>query len=360
MSIAPRVEIDGFNFVQAVDTATHEIETGFFEVDGVRYDVDFIRSKRARGGSFLPAAVHLDGKKVWSFQAEKFQGLAFMAVVGGLPVICLCRNHGVEDIRPLPDLGKIQSLVVAGEKRTIHVRPILEIVRLKAEAAKQLGDHPVFTTEENAAVASHNKEVAAKTEAMAAEKKATEAAEREKREAKRRERVQEIQLRRVPFVYYEDGQRVRRTATTVVVGDEWMMFPDNTFVLLVSSYDDESHECGGVLETFHVSKARGGRPGKRGVKPVSDSPSGVEKLGPAGAKPVMPEAKEMISVKIDGESRQVIVFGNMDEIRAARVAGLNNGAYAGHYRDDGVLVVYRSFKEEMKTVGYFRRVSPAS
>lgn len=124
-------EFDGFNETGFQEMDTHLLAFGTIAVDGERIRLELILAKSAKNfGSFLPAGIYRKDRKIWSFKAENFFGLGFLAMACGEPVIAFVSEGRVQKIRSLADI------VSAAPKR----HPV-ETARFKHEATKWLRKH---------------------------------------------------------------------------------------------------------------------------------------------------------------------------------------------------------------------------
>ncbi|MEK9154872.1 MAG: hypothetical protein AAB596_02290 [Patescibacteria group bacterium] len=308
---------------------------------GVEYSIEKVRSVKApEGAIFLLAKVMAgepEGEKVlWQFKDEEFTGFAYLEEAGGIPVICLVSYaKKLKRIIPLEDLSSLRRVKVAGEMQVITSRNIAEVIKLKALAAKKLKLEPEFTEAEKAI-----------SRVLLDREKEKEEQKRKDRIKEKEERIQRILSRPQVFGYDQSGFKKYGHP---VMGDEWCSLPEGTFVVLVESYNNETNECGELIEAFAVSK-KNGKPEKKNASNVQKEP-----VCPRTNKLTAPEAIRIAFFEIEGRLEQIAVYKDIEDVRMARQSGLNGGALVATDNPDeqGRYQIFAVGCKEIETKGHF-------
>jgi len=112
-----RFEFPGFTFTGSQDSGTHEVDIGRIEIGGAVFALTMIRNAQFQNLSFMLASVaNVEGKVLWSFKDEVFNGVGLLAKAGDETVIALVgkgRDGKVERVIPLTFLhdGKKRDIV---------------------------------------------------------------------------------------------------------------------------------------------------------------------------------------------------------------------------------------------------------
>ena len=266
---------------------------------------------------------------------QLFNGLGLLVSVDGVIAIALIgrgRQGVVEDVVLLVDIlnNTPSNLLHKGE--------------VKQKVAELLGRKYNFSDVERL-VFKRARERERNEVAMQKE------SERRLRERVRAERVAQINARERITVYtIFDG---RRRFGLPVVEDEWMSLPHNTHVVLVESYDNESNTVGAPVEAFKVYKPGGGK------KPEKGFPAPVVWDKSLSAKATAPKPLGSIVIEFDDNAcYEVAIYASIEDIRQARLAGLNGGAYVTPitHMKDSRYEVFAVHANEISTVGKFTEV----
>lgn len=98
---------------------THDVMSGKVG----KYTISLIKSRNIEKGDFLVSTVSINGKIIWSFKEENFNGRALLMDLDGVLCVCLVsRAREVERVIPLETLVKI------GENEDKHQLKKLKII----------------------------------------------------------------------------------------------------------------------------------------------------------------------------------------------------------------------------------------
>lgn len=334
MTETSRFSFPGFQPIrlkETKDTATHEVEMGTLENEGQTFVLEVIRRRGAP--SFLIAKI--SGKKglLWDFKAENFNGIGLIVSTSVGPAIAL-KGRNWRD--PVERIILLSTLL--GKQVDLRIQ-----LRAKEEAAKELGCEYITSPAEEKVIRFEAKR---KKEEAEAKKKAAEEAEKARYEERRLAR--EALLKRVftrPEVRgFTASGKPRRGIP--VLRTEWPSLPEGTFVIVVESYDDETRKAGGLVEAFRVEKKPGRNPEKGSCTAVS-----AESLSDPSSK-IGPQPIKTIVVELSEGMFEIPVYNSAEEIRQARVSGLNGGSFVGIERGQRV-EVYTVSHDKVTTVGHF-------
>lgn len=334
--IKSRFKFPGFVVTANRDTRTHEIDVGKIEVSGTPLVLTMLRPLAHQNLSFVPASVaREDGMVLWEFKRSKgeFNGIGLLVQAGDETVIALV-GHGKEGKveRVIPLLNLLSSAPAQIELK--------RAARLKWAAAKALQRQHNLSPAERRVLA---RDLRKQREAEHAARKA----EREKREAARLERAMNIVRRGMIAAFTTEGQR---RFGYPVVGDEWQSLSKGLKVIRVESIGEDG-TIGAPVEAFVVWKERGQNPTKAHLLAVSAKQKVPEKeAAPQGPKPVRSEVFEM-----EDGAYEFLIFRSMEDIRAARAAGLNGGTFVAVDQPDtnGKYDILGVFEDRVDSVGKY-------
>jgi hypothetical protein len=340
--ITTRFDFPGFELVRKEDTSTHEVEIGRVALGDEVYIVHMIRkSGLAFVGDFLVAKVFdtKEEKCLWEFP-KGFSGFSLLARAGDEEVVVALVGRGRN--------GKVEEVVTFSS--LVNCRPIdiRSKIRLKRLAAEYLGRGYITTKTEQIVVTRDN-------DRRREEERVARQVAHEARQKARQEVIERVTNRGRVEAYTPDG---RKRFGLPVVGQEWHVLSNGTFVVLVESFDDDTHEAGPVVEVFRVEKGRGGRLQKGFASPVSwERPVSVTDATQQQA----PQPVDNIVVETaGGEFFEVVVYTTLEDIRGARLRGLNSGAYVtaqDKKREDGRYEIFSVQPEKVQTVGLLKPMS---
>ena len=333
---ASRVQFSGFQLVENQDTDRFDIETGTVQDGGVSFALTLLRPA-GTDMNFSTGEVKTAGRTVWKFRDAGFTGPALLVRCGERLVIALVGRDSrkVEQVVPLAKLvGKVFDLTA--------------IIRLKQLAAEQLGRECILTELEQK-VAPLVARQTAKADALrraqlAGSTQKVSEGQDDGRALERQRRIDAI-MARPRVVGYSGGQK---RFGVPVVGDEWQVLKNDTFVILVESIGKDG-TIGALIESFVVTrKGRGSEASKAAVVPVSAEPPRTAAKQAQLVKPV-----GEVAVEHEQGIYSVLLFGSMDDIRAAQAAGLNSGPFAAVNRKDdkGRYEVVSVHHNKIDTVG---------
>lgn len=327
----PRFIFPGFACTARQDTPTHEVDVGTIEEGGHTLVLTMIRNNQYPNLNFLVSKVSTAvGAKLWDFQKEQFEGIGMLAKADDQTVIAL-RERGMNG--KLARIIPLNSLV--GVKTDLR-----KLVELKRAAALFLGcDYLQTTTEKKLADFDRNQQRLAQ--------EAASAADREAKERAREEFVRMILARGKVVAYTAAGKA--RTGIPVTES-EWPRLSHGVYVVLVSSIDSGG-TVGTPIEAFQVVKERGKNPSKGFAVPVTaDRPTTSPVVTPVASR-------DIAVVDMPEGAFEVLIFPAMEEIRAARAAGLNGGTLAGVSLSAEKMEVYAVHHDRIDTLGHFARIA---
>ncbi len=326
-----RFSFAGFVPVRQTDTPTHEVEVGKITQDDEVFIVHMIRRKGLPFvGRFLVAKVFQQNKCLWDFPRDSFQGLGFLTLADEEVVIALVgngRQGKVEEIIPFSFLVK---------RRPLNLRRKIELKRL---AAEYLG-RGYNLTETECQIAKRDDQ----------QRREDQRATREARRRLRMELINRIIKRGRIEAYTSDGGL---RFGLPVVDEEWQSLANGTYVVRVKNYNDETGEAGVPIEAFRVMKGKGRNPAKGSPTYVWENRGNGRYAADAASNP-QPVDMMIIETK-DEAAFEVAIYETMDDIRQARVAGLNNGLYAtAHDKKFGDRYeIFSVHARGIETLGFF-------
>lgn len=348
-----RFSFPSFVFGFVADTATHQIENGTIQEDGVTFVLTMLRNKQYNFLPFGIAAVAVDGKPVWAFNNHKkqtgFDGVALLAKAGEATVIALVgrgREGKVEQVIPLSSFASaspvgMKALLDMKMKAGVFLGRGFQLTELEANLW-QIGEERRKAAERALAHA-----VAAK----AAEEQLAVDGASSARETVRLERVNKLLARQSVEGWTATGQH---RSGVPVVASEWVSLPGGTKAIIVSSYDEKVGVAGELVEAFVVIKKRGMDPAKRFAMPVSALAAPRSVVGGVTPQSDMPQPVGNIFVERNGDGFKVFLYESKEVIREARAHGLNGGTWVavdGSEDSTGRIQVYAAYQDRMDTVG---------
>ena len=338
MNTISRFSFPDFTLLRHEDTVNHECDVGTICVNDKYCVIHMIRRKGLTfEGDFLVAKIFDDAeeKLLWEFSRQSFNGLGLLVSVNGVVAIALI-GKGLQ--------GVVEDVVLLVDILNNTPPNLLHKGQVKQKVAESLCRRYNLSDAERL-VFKRARERERDEVAMQEELK------RQLRKRVRAERVAQINARERITVYtIFDG---RRRFGLPVVGDEWMSLPHNTHVVLVESYDNESNTVGALVEAFKVHKLGGGK------KPEKGFPAPVVWDKSLSVKATAPKPLGSIVIEFDDDAcYEVAVYASMEDIRQARLAGLNGGTYVTPITrmKDGRYEVYSVHTNEISTVGEFTEV----
>jgi hypothetical protein len=361
MNKTNRFGFPGFSFRKAKDTETHEVEVGTIDEGGTVFVLEMLRNIFYSRLSFMVAKISdPQGKKLWQFTDENFDGLGLLAKAGEATVIALVDRGSrglVERVIPLaslisgekPDVR--QGIVLKNAAADFLGRPVRfsreELIVMRYdERCQEEADRARIETEVEAKRMEKNRQRMEREAAAAAQAQA--AAERDAaKKAAREERIEKLCARAVVYAYTSDGHKHWGIP---VLESEWPSLPSAKRAILVDSFNEQTGEAGKSLQAFMVVKEPGRNPYKRFLVTVfSEAPVPQENA------PAMPKPVRTILIDEKGQVRKVDVYPSTDAVRLARSRGLNGGSYVTVDKTDkhGRHDVFRAYKDRMETVGPF-------
>ena len=347
-----RFGFPGVTFLRTKDNDTHEVDVVELNVNGVKYTLDMIRSRKMEGkGDFLPASVKKNGTEIWQFKDEGFKGIAMLIEAApDNPVICLISGVGkgrhVERVIKLSGLSHLQRVNICGVIRFVNTQEnISETIEIKRLVGEKLGVGVHFSDTENRFFV-HQREEKERLKKEAEKRLQDQRAERDRMQ---RERVSEIMFRKKIIGFTTDGKPLSGIPVTL---EEYQCLSNSTYVILVESYDQATKKHAGVSLAFRISKTPGGRVDKvHSTSVVEINP--VIKTTPEAVL----EATRVFLIEHESIHKNVLVFTGQNEIRVAREQGLNGGTYVTAEttrQKDGRFEIYEVRSDGMQTLGYFK------
>lgn len=308
--------------------------------------MELLKSKNApKYAQFLPANVtDLHGKRLWDFKAEEFNGFGKIFVLDEEYYIYLEDRQGViHRVIPVSDLPKLQKVKLGEKIITLGGTSPENILKIKIQISECLGCKYVATAEEETLL----KEMKKLRQAEAEKERLRKEEEISLKEQARAQRIAEIMRREKMTAYTNEG---KPRYGIPIIGDEWMMLPDNTAVIVVSDLEEKNPS-----EAFFVKKNAGGRLSKGSPKEVSSKKPAVNnKL--KEESPVI-EASGIIQVVIDGQVRQILNFSK-ENFNLLRATGLNSGTMvAVGEPKNGKYTIVKMKGNECLTIGEFSRAA---
>jgi hypothetical protein len=132
-----------------------------------------------------------------------------------------------------------------------------------------------------------------------------------------------------------------------VLQREWPSLPEGTFVVVVESYNDETNKAGALVEAFRVERKPGRNPEKGSCVAVSGASGSTNSSTTSNFMPT-----KTVVVELPDGMFEIPVYNSAEEIRQARISGLNGGSFAGIERGEKV-EVYAVSHDKVATVGHF-------
>ncbi|MDO8548507.1 MAG: hypothetical protein Q7R71_02440 [bacterium] len=348
-----RVAFPGFDLREVKETATHLVEVGNVTHEGAVFVLEMLRKYGLpEGVPFVIASIeNTDGKLLWRFKQENFDGAGVLAMAGSEPLIALIGRGAkgqVERVVPFSKLVASAPVQLDLRRQVTRKRGAATFLNrgynlTKAEqAVAKIIDQGARAAKEIAARVAQRAKDEATTAGFSAQKAANQAAF-EARESAHKERVAKIMSRDMISVQtLSGGKRYGVPAFK----SEWQSLPNGTFVVLVESID-KNGKVDGLVEAFQVKKMAGKNPEK-------EFATSANLISPMEAVQVSIEPKKTVVIERQGGYFEVKVFAAMDNIRAAQKAGLNGGTFVATEKlDDGKLDVYAVTSSELVSVGKF-------
>lgn len=320
-------EFPGYSKTAATFTPNYEFERGVLTDGGDIFLIKLMRATQPADLPWLITNVMKDDKNLWSYDKSTMIGYGWLADTSYGPVIAFVGSG---------KSGKVLSIKLFSE---ILAHP--SSIEIKLDAKRQAGEffgREVVETEMEKKIMRHWYE-----ERRESENIQKEARKQERLEA-RRKRREAIFSRETVTGYTSDG---KKRYGYPVVGDEWQCLDDNTFVMLVDGI--EGDKVGNLIESFVVSKTLGGNPKKLHPAPVSATVRPSTVVGQTTA----PRAVDEVFIKMESGTFAVKLFNSIDDIRAARKAGLNGGSLVAVKPEGDKVEVLSAHHDKMDTVGIF-------
>lgn len=335
-----RFDFPGFALSKTQDTPTHDVEIGTIEDGGHSFVITVLRNNKLSHLAFAISSVaDKDGKTLWSFKGQKFDGIGLPAFAGESVVIALCtrgKDAVIEQVIPLSSLVSHQPV------------GLREQIKAKMGASFDL-DMPYRLTEMEAKVEKidegrmHAEMVRKDREASerrASERDAEKIRKQDElraKQAEREQRVARIMIRERVVGYTALNERRHGVP---VVENEWQILEHGTFVILVDAIGEDG-TVGTMLESFKVVKERGRHPMKAVVSQLVSQKAVVTEI-PEELKPT-----GQVLVEMKNDVFEVAIYDSLATIKKAHKAGLNGGAFVTTDERDseGKVTVYSVTQE---------------
>jgi hypothetical protein len=217
-------------------------------------------------------------------------------------------------------------------------------IKAKEETAKELGCEYITSPAEEKVLRFEAKKQQEEAEAR---KKAAEEAEKARYEERRlaREELLKRVFSRPEVRGFTASGKPRRGIP--VLQREWPSLPEGTFVVVVESYNDETNKAGALVEAFRVERKPGRNPEKGSCVAVSGASGSTNSSTTSNFMPT-----KTVVVELPDGMFEIPVYNSAEEIRQARISGLNGGSFAGIERGEKV-EVYAVSHDKVATVGHF-------
>lgn len=303
---------------------------------------------------FLPAAILRSDKEVWSYKnlgAPKgcLGELLEYGDEGNFEFIIAVRSRTA-----LHSLYRVNDfvhgvMVKIGDKMTIvGGSSAEELLPIKKESAKMLGvmftpskeEWLIEMRESEARRKQEEAQAQARRQALDEERRAKAAADEEARQLARRkqaEKLAEICARAKVHAFTREGQH--RIGIPVYNDEEWKCLPDGKECVLMNGNEP--------VEAFIVSKQYAKVKKTKQAFVTGKQPEPGKQAVKTG-----PQAVGKQTVTIRGESRQVLLFASMGDVRQLRDDGLNSGTWVGVKKEGATKIdVYAMNHGGIATVG---------
>jgi len=306
--------------------------------------INTLKSKKMPNGDFLPTnATDLQGKHLWDFRSEEFNGFGKLLEFKGEYYIYLeDRQRVIHKVIPVADLPKLQRVMLGDQALTLGGRDAYELYTLKVTIAEFLCATFVVTEQEHNLISAMAKIHQEELEKERLQKQE----EREANERAKNQRIANIMAREKITAYTEDG---KKRFGLPVINSEWEMLPDNTAVVVVNNLEEKI-----PVEAFFVKKtSNSGRTSKGYLVKVFAEKIAVQKNTPT---PNI-KASRVIRVLIDGRLTSVVNFSK-ENFDLLRKTGLNSGTMVsiGEPNANGKYTVVQLKGNECLTVGEFATI----
>lgn len=84
-----------------------EVRNGQIVIDGIKYSISLVRSRKAPEGHFLVANVKVGGETIWNFRDEKFDGIAVLMKIRNRHYVCfVSRDRQVEKLVVIENIAR--------------------------------------------------------------------------------------------------------------------------------------------------------------------------------------------------------------------------------------------------------------
>lgn len=313
--------------------------------------VELFRSGKYTGNregvtGFRPSKVLKGGAAVWEFQtsgANKELGQAAELYEFGEDgaeelLIAICDRTTIFSVIRVADFAHAVMAKLKGKAMMLGGSSPERLLLLKIELARSLGMQYWFDADEGVILRKKTEEANRASAAAKAEEESRKAAARAEREAF----AKGVLARRQVEAWDNSGKHF--FGIPVESDAEWMCLPDDKYCIFMKD--------GQPVEAFRVDKKN----------------SKVKKFRPtevSGNRPVMksaglPEALDQKTVTLKGETRSILVFSTMEEIKRLQNSGLNSGTWVGQMSPDGRELTVVSVKaKSLDTIGVLRASAPA-
>lgn len=328
--------------LQKFDEACYERYIGKVTMGENTFLIHFSRKANLRFvGEYLVNSVQLNNEEVWNYKQAGFDGNVFLALDNGNIVLAFTESGRYGRV------VKVESIAYFVSKTPLT---ILQKRNLKDRVAQSLERRCLFTDIEERALQIESQRMHAAAEKERAEK-------REQRTKAKKEKIDRIMSRPKVEGRTAEGQKRHGQPATE---DEWQILRHDTFIMLVESYDDESHEHGQIIESFRVDRSSGSKPEKEYRADIVPSNRLVS------ARLAMPQHIQTGMVEIEGGKpytpglHEVLVFAQHSQIAEARNAGLNSGTFVtsnDRMVKGGRHEIFSVTSEKVETVGYYQMYS---
>lgn len=312
-----------------------------------KISIEMFRSAKYTGPrdgleGFLPSKIWKEGNVVWSYQKEDHKfGELFECGDDGYVVAIRDRFTVFSVIRVL-DFESMTVVMFAGKPVNLGGSSVEKLFDIKVEIANELKLDFWHSPEESAIL---QKRFEARREE---DRKAllAKTAEKAARRADHEAFVSSVLARNKVEAFAADGRKM--FGVPVFVDEEWTCLPDGTYCIMMDLDDKPS-------EAFIVKKDR-----QNGVskKFRSTEVSTEMKKQKSIVNQEIPEALDMVNVTIDGETRSVPIFTDMNDVKMLQKNGLNSGTWVGIKTSD-IMTVYAVYSSDIKTLKQVKKVQPS-
>ncbi|MEZ0209152.1 MAG: hypothetical protein ACAH17_03205 [Candidatus Paceibacterota bacterium] len=297
---------------------------------------------------FLPSKITQDGRTIWQFNKDDPATMAFLREYGDEPVLAFSTKIALLDVLFVADITLIMTVQVKGKSVKIPARPLTELAICKRDLADDLVRDPLFSNQEVLALKAYDQ--------VLNEVVAREAQERRLAKIKEKEQSRELDIAMHDAKVKRILSRQDINCFTVdfgqprhgrpVVGNEWECLKNNTFCILVESYDNTTGAYGKLIESFRVRKG-GSKVSKQNVEAVQTTRVENAVTGDI-------EAEDVDMFTINGQAMLVPIYVGVKPslVRTGTPFAIRN--------DHADVIYRRNDKDVLETLGTVRRQAQAA